>query len=41
MVEVRYRGLHMGTFEVMELEHCTEDVAGRIAAAHGALTYDN
>jgi hypothetical protein len=41
LVEVRYRGLHMGTFEVLELEHCTEKVAGRIAATHGALTHDN
>jgi hypothetical protein len=41
LVEVRYRSLHMGTFEVLELEHCTEEVAGRIAAMHGALTHDN
>ena len=41
LVEVCYRGLHMGTFEVLELEHCAEDVAARIAATHGALTHDN
>ncbi len=40
LIEVRYRGLHMGTFERTELEECTDAVAGRIAAAYGALTHD-
>jgi hypothetical protein len=41
LVEVLYRGLHMGTFDVLELEHCTEAVADRIAAKYGALAYDD
>jgi hypothetical protein len=41
LVEVRYRGLHMGTFEMLELMHCAEDVAAKIAAVHGVHSHDN
>lgn len=40
LVEVRYRGLHVGTFEVLELEHHSETVADRVSATYGALTHD-
>lgn len=39
LLEVQYRGLHMGTFEQRHILECTDDVAAKIAAAHGVLTY--
>lgn len=41
LVEVRYRGVHMGTFEASELKHSTGAVAARITATHSTLTHDN
>jgi hypothetical protein len=41
LIEVRYRGFHMGTFEKLHIIECTEEVAAKIAASHGAFTHDN
>ena len=38
LVEVIYRGVHMGTFDRLALEHTVEDIAERIAAKYFALT---
>jgi hypothetical protein len=41
LIEIRYRGLHMGTFEKLQILECTDEIAAKIAASHGALTHDN
>lgn len=41
LVEVIYRGVHMGTFDRLALEHTEEDVAERISAEYFALTNYN
>jgi hypothetical protein len=38
LIEVRYRGLHMGTFETNQVLECTDGIATKIAALHAALT---
>ncbi|WP_028102801.1 hypothetical protein [Pseudoduganella violaceinigra] len=40
LVEVVYRGIHMGTFKKVALEYAVKDVAEKIASMHGALTND-
>jgi hypothetical protein len=37
LAEIKYRGIHMGTFHVDELAEATEGVAERISAAYGAF----
>jgi hypothetical protein len=39
LVEVRYHGLHMGTFKKIHVLECTEEVAAGIAATYGMLTH--
>lgn len=37
LVEINYRGIHMGTFHAVEVRELTEDVAERIASNYGAF----
>jgi hypothetical protein len=37
LVEISYRGIHMGTFHVVEVRENTEGVAERIVETYGAL----
>lgn len=41
LVEVRYRGIHMGTFEKESMEAAVGELAAKFAASHAALTHDN
>jgi hypothetical protein len=38
IMEIRYRGIHMGTFRIAELTEATEGVSERIAAAYGEFS---
>lgn len=35
-VRIRYRGLEMSSVDVLELEHCADDLAEKIAAVYSA-----
>lgn len=37
LVEISYRGIHMGTFHAVEVRELTEDVAERIVASYAAF----
>jgi hypothetical protein len=41
LMEIRYRGLHMGTFEVIELMERADNLAQKIVSGYGALIGEN
>lgn len=41
LVEVRYRGMHMGSFNKLRIEDCADEMAAVIAETYGLLTQPN
>lgn len=41
LIEVCYRGVHMGTFAKARIEHEADEIAATIAETYGSLTLDN
>jgi hypothetical protein len=41
LVEIRYRGVHMGTYHKRRVDDSPGEIAAIIAETYGALTYNN
>lgn len=41
LVEIRYRGLHMGTFDIRRVDDSPGEIAAIISETYGLLMHDN
>jgi hypothetical protein len=41
LVEIRYRGVHMGTFDKSRVQDDTDEIATIVAETYGMLMHDN
>jgi hypothetical protein len=41
LVEISYRGMHMGTYDIRRVSDCPGEIAGTVAETYGVLTHNN